>query len=147
MHDDDDIDHVHGPGPQRFFFAAVNVFLVDDIEATVEYYRDVLGFEIDFVYPRDGEQPIYGSVSRNDAILNFSRSDPPGRRNSVANAGPGNGVDLLLVVSNVDDIYNELKDRGAKTHGEPRSQDYGMREFHLEDLNGYHITIAAEMDL
>ncbi|MPZ50519.1 MAG: hypothetical protein GEU75_14680 [Dehalococcoidia bacterium] len=144
MHDDDDLDHVHGSGPPRFFFAAVNVFLVDDIEATVEYYRDILGFEIDFVY---GDPPIYGSVSRNDAILNFSRSDPAGRRNGIGSAGPGNGVDALIVVSDVDDIYTELKERGAKTLSEPRSQDYGMREFHIEDLNSYRLAIAAEIDL
>jgi predicted enzyme related to lactoylglutathione lyase len=144
MHDDDDLDHVHGPGPRRHFFAAVTNLLVDDVAQTAEYYRDVLGFEIDFVY---GDPPSYGSVSRDDAIINFTKSEPAGRRNSVNSAGQGNGVDVLLVVSDVDDIYEELKGRGAQLLGEPVSREYGMRDFQVDDCNGYRLAVAAELDL
>jgi hypothetical protein len=35
-------------------------FLVDDLSAALAYYRDSLGFELDFVY-----ESFYASVSRN----------------------------------------------------------------------------------
>ncbi|HXH20401.1 MAG TPA: VOC family protein [Dehalococcoidia bacterium] len=128
----------------KFFFGVVPVFLVDDVIPTVEYYRDVLGFEADYVY---GDPPHYGSVSRGNAVFNFTRSEPPGRRNSVLRAGPGSGVDAYIVVKDVDDLFEELKARGAQLRTSPASHDYGMREFKLEDCNGYIIAFAEEIDV
>ena len=133
----------HSHGGERQFFGVIPVFLVDDVVKTVEYYRDTLGFEVDFVY---GEPPVYGSVSRDDAILNFTQSDPPGRRNSVANAGTGNGVDAYIVVSDVDDVYEELEHHGARIVVQLESHEYGMREFQVEDLNGYKLALAEEIE-
>ena len=129
-------------GGQRHFFGAIPVFLVDDIVTTMEYYGRVLGFEVNFIY---GEPPVYGSVSRNDAIINFCRSDPPGRHNGVATAGAGNGVDAYIVVEDVDDLCAELKYLGAKVVVEPESHDYGMRELQIEDCNGYQLVLAQEI--
>jgi uncharacterized glyoxalase superfamily protein PhnB len=147
MHDDDE-DHDHFDreeedyGP-RHFFGVIPVFLVDDVVMTVEFYRDAMGFDVDFVY---GEPPIYASVSRNDAIFNFTKSEPAGRRNSVASAGTGNGVDAYVVVSDIDDVYEELKGHGVSIVAEIESHDYGMREFQIEDCNRYRIAIAEETD-
>jgi uncharacterized glyoxalase superfamily protein PhnB len=127
---------------ERRFYGVVPVFLVDDVLATVSYYRDVLGFEIDFVY---GEPPTYGSVSRDDAVLNFRKSDPPGRRNGVIRAGPGNGIDAYVVVSGVDSLCDEYRANGALVITSPLPQDYGMKEFKLEDTNGYILVFAEEM--
>ena len=143
-HDHGDHDHDHHHSGERHFFGVIPVFLVDDVIETVEYYRDILGFEVDFVY---GEPPVYGSVSRDDAILNFTMSDSLGRRNSVSKAGVGNGVDAYIVVSDVDDVYEELKQHGAKIVVEPESHDYGMREFQIEDLNEYRLILAEEIEL
>ena len=142
MTQDHEHNHEHSHGGERHFYGVIPVFLVDDVIETVEYYRDVLGFEVDFVY---GEPPIYGSVSREDAIINVSKSDPPGRRNSVAAAGTGNGVDAYVVVSDIDDVYEELQHHGATIAVEIKSQEYGMREFQIEDLNGYKLALAEEL--
>ena len=131
-------EHEHG---ERHFFGVVPVFLVDDVVAAAEYYRDVLGFEVDFIY---GEPAMYASVSRDDAIINFSRSEPSGRRNSISAAGAGSGVDAYVVVSDVDDLHEELTAHGARVVAAPASQDYGMREFVLEDPNGYRLALAEE---
>jgi uncharacterized glyoxalase superfamily protein PhnB len=145
-HDDDEPDeheHHHEPAGPRHFFGVVPVLLVDDVVETVEYYRDVLGFEADFLY---GQPPTYASVSRNDAIINFSLSVPPGRRNGVSQAGPGNGTDLYIVVSDVDDVYQELAANGVYVLGVPADYDYGMREFKIEDMNGYQIIFGEEVE-
>jgi uncharacterized glyoxalase superfamily protein PhnB len=131
-------------GERKQFYGVVPVFLVDDVVGTVEYYRDVLGFEPDFVY---GDPPNYGSVSRGDAVFNFALSQPPGRRNSVLRAGPGSGVDAYVVVSGVDEIYEEARDRGALIRTSPASHEYGMREFKIEDTNGYIIVFAEELEI
>ncbi len=142
-HDHDEHDHDHEIGP-RHFFGVLPVFLVDDVLKAVEYYRDVLGFEVDFLY---GTPPYYASVSRDDAIFNFNLSEPAGRRNNIASAGPGNGVDAYVVVSDVDEVYEEMRESGANVVFPIESLEYGMREFHIEDLNNYRIAIAAEDDV
>jgi uncharacterized glyoxalase superfamily protein PhnB len=139
---DHEHDHSHEHEP-RYFFGVIPVLLVDDVVASAEYYRDVLGFDVDFIY---GDPPAYASVSRNDAIINLSKSEPPGRRNSVAAAGPGNGVDIYIVVSDVDEVFEELRSHGARVLVEPVSLAYGMREFHVEDPNGYRLALAEETE-
>jgi hypothetical protein len=126
------------------FFGAVPVFLVDDIVPTVEYYRDRLGFEIDFVY---GDPPGYGSVSRGGAILNFYKSDPPGRRNSVRRTGAGNGVDAYIVVRDIDDLFAEYQAAGVIIMNYPATHDTGMREFKIEETNGYILVFAEEVEI
>ena len=139
---DDEHDHVHDDGPRRFY-GVIPVFLVDDIEAAAAYYRDVFGFEVNFLY---GQPPTYASVSRDDAIINFSKSEPPGRRNGVSNAATGNGTDVYIVVSDIDEVHEELVSHGARILQAPDSYDYGMREFKVEDMNGYQIIFGEETD-
>ncbi len=125
-------------------YGVVPVFLVDEVVATVEYYRDKLGFTIDYVY---GDPPNYGSVSRGGAVLHFTKSDPPGRRNGVRRAGPGNGVDAFFVVPEVDALHVQFAENGAIVITGPASHEYGMREFKIEDTNGYILVFAAEIDI
>ncbi len=136
-------DFDHEEAPPKYFFGAVPVFLVDDVLAAAEYYRETLGFELNFIW---GDPPTYASVSRDDAILNFSLSSPMGRRNGMASAGAGNGVDVVIVVKAIDEVYDELRQRGAQITMELETQVYAMREFQLRDNNGYIIAIAEEID-
>jgi hypothetical protein len=135
MHDADSGSGLH-------FHHVVPVFLVDDIVAATEYYRDKLGFTVEFLY---GEPPTYAAVNRNEVSINFSKSDPPGRRNGMASAGPGNGEDIYVVVGAIDELYQELRARDVKRSHEIASYDYGMREFGIEDLNGYGLIFGQEV--
>ena len=88
------------------------VFLVDDVRLTAEYYRDVLGFEVDFLY---GEPPTYASVSRDDADHRLQHAaNPPGARNSVKVSGVERTAPTrYIVVSDVEEIYDRDPEKGA----------------------------------
>src|SRR6185503_4156735 len=103
------------PG-QTYFYGALPVFLVDDVIAAAEYYRDTFGFEVDFIY---GQPAFYASVSRDDAIINFRLSVPEGRRNGMAAADAGNGVDAFILVTEVQKLYDDLIARGASIAAVP----------------------------
>jgi uncharacterized glyoxalase superfamily protein PhnB len=135
-------EHNHEVGP-RHFFGVVPVLLVDDVLATVDFYREALGFEADFLYDNP---PTYASVSRDDAIVNFALSVPAGRRNGVSQAGPGNGTDLYVVVGDINDVFEEFAQAGVSILSDPVNTDYGMREFKIEDLNGYQIIFGEEIE-
>ena len=135
-------DHHHEHGP-RHFHGVVPVFLVDDVEATAQYYRDVLGFEVDFVW---GDDVSYGRVARDDAVIDFVRSNPPGARNSISASGVEHGTDALIVVSDVEDVYIEIQERGANVLVPLAAREYGMLDCMIEDLNGYRLTIGGGLD-
>jgi len=138
-------DHEHGEDEAggRHFYGVVPVFLVDDVLAAATYYRDNLSFEVDFVV---GDPAAFGSVSRDEAVINFSKAEPAGRRNSTTAAGAGNGVDIYIVVSDIDGLYTDFKAHGVRILAELESHSYGMRDFVIEDPNGYRISLAEEIE-
>ena len=129
--------------PPGRFFGIVPVFLVADVEATAEHYRDVFGFAVEFLSGDDAE---YGRVARDDTILDFRRSDPPGKRNSLAAAGITEGADALVIVSDVEEVYIDLQERGVKVVERLLQREDGMLEFTAEDTNGYRLTIGGIED-
>ena len=60
-------------------------------------------------------------------------------------AGPGNGVDAFFVISDVDRIHSEFATKGAVVITGPASHEFGMREFKIEDTNGYVLVFAQEL--
>jgi catechol 2,3-dioxygenase-like lactoylglutathione lyase family enzyme len=119
------------------------VFLVDDVAATAQYYRDVLGFDVDFLW---GDEASYGRVARDDAVIDLVRSEPPGGRNSIAAAGVERGADALIIVSDVEDVYIELQEKGVNVVVPLAAREYGMLDCMIEDINGYRLTIGGVLD-
>lgn len=124
--------------PSNRFLQIWPQFLVDDVAKTAGYYRDALGFRIDFLY---GQPPAYGAVSRDAVTLHLKKASPAGCFHS---ARSGEGVDALILLTGVDELCEEFKSRGAKILRGPASQPYGMREFALEDCNGYVLVFTEE---
>jgi uncharacterized glyoxalase superfamily protein PhnB len=136
--------HTFGEHPVRGrFYGVVPVFLVDDVGAAAEYYRDVLGFEVEFLY---GDDPTYGRVTRDDAIIDFARAEPAGARNSVKAGGSTFGVDAVVVVSDIDDVYIEIQEKGANVIERLAAREYGALDCTIEDLNGYRLTISGDLE-
>jgi DNA-binding transcriptional MerR regulator/predicted enzyme related to lactoylglutathione lyase len=128
-------EHTHSHGP-RHFAAAAPVLQVPDVVAAAEYYRDMLGFEISFVW---GEPPQYATTRRDDAPIHFTRGELPARERGPA-------ADIYLFVSDIDEVFEELKGRGAKITAGLETWPYGMREFVVEDLNGYHLCLGEGVE-
>ncbi len=42
----------------------------------------------------------------------------------------------------MDRLYSEMVGRGAKVVYGPAQQEYGMKEFYVEDCNGYRLAFA-----
>ncbi len=116
---------------------------VPQVRRTAEYYRDVLGFEldpIDGVFQPSADEPdgVYAIVKRPGAWIHFQirrggRSQP---------SRPGFERDVYLYVDDVDYLHEELSQRGAKIVSPPRLAPYGIREVVVEDLNGYRLVFG-----
>jgi predicted enzyme related to lactoylglutathione lyase len=126
-------------------FRIVPQLVVADIDRSVGFYSNVLGFVVALEDPEGA--PEFVSLEREDASLFLvsaaSRTDQEGG----ADLGPGKkgaGVRIYFEVNNASDFYKQVKDSGATivrelTHNE--AEDYS--EFLIADPDGYEIGIYS----
>src|SRR5687767_2958158 len=101
--------------------AAVPQFSVTDVLATVQYYRDRLGFVIgDLV----ADPPVWGAIGRDDVELFFNRL-PAGASSHPRIRAPG-AYDAYFRVVGVDRLAAEFRERGAVIREGPADRVYGM---------------------
>jgi catechol 2,3-dioxygenase-like lactoylglutathione lyase family enzyme len=112
---------------------AATVFVVRDVLQSVEYFRNALGFHIEFT---DGEPTFYAGVERDGVVIHLQAA-------SETKRPPGHGA-VNVFVTDVDALYLELKSRGAWTLNEPKDYPYGMRDFDVHDLDGNHLCFGME---
>jgi [ribosomal protein S5]-alanine N-acetyltransferase len=110
---------------------------VQDVQATAEFYRDKLGFEIVFLM---GDPPNFGIVQLGDwtgtgATIRFARSEAP---------APAAGMSLNIDVGRgIDALCETLRTRGVAVISEPVSRPWGLRDFSVSDNNGYRLQFTA----
>ena len=87
---------------------AVPILFVRDVPASAAFFKEKLGFEIDFLY---GNPPFYGSVSRGGACLHLRCVHEPNFAELAARE-----LSLILAmieVSDVQGLFEELNERGV----------------------------------
>lgn len=101
---------------------AIPILAALDIAETLAWYADRLGFEIRHDF---GD---YGIVRRDRILLNFWLCKD---RHIAENTS------AYLNVTGADALHAEWRARHPDTRmTQPKDFDYGMREFHVWDLNG-----------
>src|SRR5688500_12089944 len=84
-------------------------FVVEDVVATAEYYRDVLGFEILGFF---ADPPVYAMVSRGGVEMHFGKADGrpvDGSKTRFRRVG----FDAYVWVDNIQALFEELTTTGA----------------------------------
>jgi len=112
---------------------------VNDLQASLAWYRDVLGFTVDETWEHGGK--VAGaSVKAGGAFINLSQDDWAKGRDRVK----GEGLRLYLsTTQHVDEIAAGIKARGGTLASEPADQPWGARTFNLVDPDGYKLTISS----
>jgi len=118
------------------------VFLVDDIVKSAEWYRDVLGFKFERFW---GEPPCFVMLRRGEIEIFMSGPECPGERIMRPNRSRTSAWDAYIRVSDALALCAELKATGAKVVREPGDTVYDMREFEVEDINGYALCFAQDV--
>jgi predicted enzyme related to lactoylglutathione lyase len=116
------------------------VLLVRDLETSLAFYGDLLGFEC----TRYGEPPDFAVVVRDEAILLLSQA-PPG-----AELVPNWHVvekmwNVYVRVDDADAIYAEVQDRGCPIDYSISNKPHGFREFGVTDPDGYDIAFGQPL--
>ena len=116
---------------------AIPTLFVRDVTAAAAFYRDSLGFTIDFLY---GTPPFYGSVSRKAACLHLRFVGHP---NFAALATTEESLILATIeVDNVERLFAEFAARGVDIPQVVTTQLWGGTDFHVRDPDGNVISFV-----
>jgi catechol 2,3-dioxygenase-like lactoylglutathione lyase family enzyme len=113
---------------------------VDDLQASIAFYRDALGFAVGEKWEQDGE--LRGvEMSAGAVIFMLNQDDWKKGRDR----DKGQGFRLFCATDqDVDRIAERARAAGARIEHEPRDE-WGMRAVALVDLDGFKLTIAREL--
>ena len=118
------------PTPPGLLEKIMPEFPLSDVRAGVDYYRDTLGFSVNY------EQPDLAVMDRDDVrLLLVARTE--------RHAGIGSAY---VYVHDADALHHELRSRGARLQGDPVSQPWGLREFRVLDVEGNQITFGQPFE-
>jgi catechol 2,3-dioxygenase-like lactoylglutathione lyase family enzyme len=119
-----------------------------DPEATLSFYRDVLGFEVRNDVGYQGMHWItVGPVGQPDtSVVLYPPQATPGitedeQRTIAEMMAKGTFASLNLAADDVDATFAELQARGAEVVQEPTDQPYGVRDCAVRDPAGNLIRI------
>ena len=105
-------------------------FLVDDLDRAVAYYRDKLGFELDFTY-----ESFYAGVSRNGFAIHLKQAEKLVA--DRAHRKQNEHLDAYIAVSGIRGLFSELQMRGAEVIRPLEERPWACLDFYVEDPDGY----------
>ena len=110
----------------------VPIFNVRELRASQRYFRDLLGFKVDWEH---GSPPSFGSVSRSEAAIFMCQG---------CQGSPGAWV--FIFTADVDKLHRELASRKAIVKTPPTNMPWDMREMQVADLDGNVMRFAARVE-
>ena len=118
-------------------------FLVPDVVAAANFYRDRLGFAYDRFW---GDPPHFCMVGRAGVTIMLAQVEEPGAVRPNAKAEGGDAWDAYVWVEDADALYAEFRQKGVTIGREICDQPYGNRDFDVLDGNGYRLCFGANRE-
>jgi uncharacterized glyoxalase superfamily protein PhnB len=124
--------------------------VVSSVEASINFYRNVLGFQLGITVP-DTPPYVFGSVvsgggAADGVEIFFNDQKAVAADYPALGAKPiGGSLTLFIEVEGIEEILAAVNKSGAKITMPLKDQFYGMREFAFEDPEGWVVTIAERI--
>lgn len=117
--------------------SVVPILFVRDVERAAQFYRDKLGFEIEFLY---GTPVFYGAVRRGSARLHLRFVH---RTNFAELAATEESLILASIeVSDAHTLFAEFEARGVEFPQRVAKQAWGGTDFYVRDPDGNIISFV-----
>jgi uncharacterized glyoxalase superfamily protein PhnB len=133
--------------PTKFNKITPNL-VVADMEKSLTFYRDVLGFSVSQTVP-DKAPFIFAWMKRDNAdiFLNQNMPPQPGAPDLYAGKPVGGGtLSLYLAMDGIDDLYAKVQQEKVPIVIAMHKEFYGMREFAVHDPDGYLLIFAEQAE-
>ena len=111
------------------------ILFVRNVYVAAEHYRDAMGFSFGKIW---GEPPSFTILQRDDMYVMIKQIEDHSQIIPRGTVSPGLW-DMYFWVDDVDALYEEFVQRGAKFDYGICEQPYGCREFALRDIDGHDI--------
>ena len=144
------------PSSSAAFSRLTPILVTEDMDATMAFYRDVLGFEVTGQIP--DENPTWCFMKRDDAAIMFTiPEDHDHEHDDDEEHGHGEedghdhehsgaeGLWTMYIYSDgVEALWEELKDE-TKVAYPLYDTHYGMREFGVRDSDGNMLSFGRDI--
>lgn len=115
-------------------------FFSTDLDATLAYYRNKLGFDCVSTWQ---DPPVYAIVVRDEHRIHFRYAEPPApNREKYENEL----LDAYLFVEDADMLYAEYASRGVEFTRTLGNTPWHSREFVVKDCDGRLLAFGASHD-
>jgi catechol 2,3-dioxygenase-like lactoylglutathione lyase family enzyme len=114
-------------------------FTVNDLDKSLEFYRDVLGFGIEEKWENEGK--VTG-VSLKAGDVSFMIGQDDWKKGHDRKKGEGFRI-YCETRKSVDDIAKKIESKGGRIDQGPTDEPWGVRDISLTDPDGFKITIAT----
>jgi len=114
-------------------------FVTDKLQESKIFYSEVLGFGVSF----ENEFYILMHTPDKSSEISFLKSNHPSQKSLFQKPYNGAGAYLTIEVENVDQIYEEMKNKNIPIAIELRDEVWGDRHFVIVDPNGIGIDIVT----
>jgi uncharacterized glyoxalase superfamily protein PhnB len=112
-------------------------FLVSDLDRAVAYYREKLGFELDYVY-----KSFYASVSRDGFAIHLKHGPVPTRDTGDEDEH----LDAYVTVEGVAALFREVEARSATVIKPLEERPWSCVDFYVQDADGYVLCFSEPTD-
>jgi uncharacterized glyoxalase superfamily protein PhnB len=131
------MSHTTAPAKLR---SATPVFLVDDIEKTMRWYKGTLDFEAD---PFPEGPPHAFCILRKDEVTIFLQQLAGYQKPDLYHQRKGGVWSVYLHTQGIEELYDALRNNPDVTVIQPlHRQPYHQTEFEIRDPNGYALVFA-----
>ncbi len=125
--------------------------MVKDVNKTVDFYKEILGFEFVMGVPKDSQevtmempkdkQLIFAAMKCGEVEIMFDNisGDIP----LFKDMDIGGSLTLYIEVDNIKELFEKLKGK-IEIVKELHDTFYGMQEFYIKDCNGYVLEFSEK---
>ncbi|HEX3742284.1 MAG TPA: VOC family protein [Bryobacteraceae bacterium] len=122
-------------------------FIVDDLDATIDFYRSRLGFEVLYKGGGDGDgNDFWVFLARDHVMLNFKAIAPEIHPQPNPSRHEWARWDAYILTDDPDSLYGEFTRRQAPVHRELADTGDGLRAFEIMDNSGYVLCFGRPLD-
>ena len=114
-------------------------FTVNDLDRSLSWYRDILGFGVEETWKNDDGKVVGVSLKAGDVSFMIGQDDWKKGRDRRK----GEGFRIYCETrKDVDTLAKRIETKGGRLDSGPTDQPWGVRDISLTDPDGFKITIA-----
>lgn len=113
---------------------------VQDLVASTQWYQEALGFQVIFIMPGPGAEPVLSHLrwaKYADLLLR-----PQSRKVQSAAKGVGITLSFAITAGSADELAKRARAYGARIVVEPQDQPWNARDFTVADPDGFRLVFT-----